>query len=82
MFLYYRERDVANVGPLEDILEVKNGTVTLRSNCVPGDAEEIRRQASFFGAPAAAVKVSSAAFEILLSRYGSPSTNLQQMAIA
>lgn len=69
MFLFYCQREKPGVGPLEDILQVKDGKATLRANCVPGSARQMRDEQTFFGGPASAEQLSSDAFDIILKRY-------------
>jgi hypothetical protein len=73
MFLFYRQREQQGVGTLEDILQVKDGQATLKANCVPGSAHQMRDEQAFFGGTASVEKLSSAAFDIILKRYDNPS---------
>lgn len=74
MFLFYRQVERPGVGQLEDIIEVQDGKASLRANCLPGSACQLRDEQMFFGVQASAELLSSEAFDIVLARYNSHRT--------
>ena len=66
--LFYRKREVAGVGVLEDILSVTRGTPTLKANCLPGAAIAMVDQARFFGGQASAQEMTPEGFDQLVKR--------------
>ena len=65
---FFREREVPGIGALEDILQVQDGQPSLKSNCLPGSANELAMQARFFGGQASVERMSEQGFDILVKR--------------
>lgn len=70
---FYREREVPGIGALEDILQVQDGQPSLKSNCLPGSAQELAQQARFFGGMATVEQMTEQGFDVLVKRLSTSS---------